>query len=73
MEDEDGRLFISEGSIPTIGWNRKEVDGHEGRRMRGSSQKGNRNDTSKPSNVGGFQYFERKDNEGFDGGIGQIV
>jgi hypothetical protein len=25
MEDADGRLFISEGSIPTIGWNRKEV------------------------------------------------
>jgi hypothetical protein len=23
--------------------------------------------------VGGFQYFERKDNEGFDGCIGQIV
>jgi hypothetical protein len=25
MEDADGRLFISEGSIPTIGWNRKEL------------------------------------------------
>jgi hypothetical protein len=25
MEDADGRLFISEGSIPTIGWNRKEA------------------------------------------------
>jgi hypothetical protein len=24
-EDLDGRLFISEGSIPTIGWNIKEV------------------------------------------------
>jgi hypothetical protein len=23
MEDADGRLFISEGSIPSIGWNRK--------------------------------------------------
>jgi hypothetical protein len=30
MEDVDVILFISEGSIPTIGWNRKEVDGHEG-------------------------------------------
>jgi hypothetical protein len=30
MEDADGRLFISEGSIPTIGWNRKEADDHEG-------------------------------------------
>jgi hypothetical protein len=36
MEDVDGRLFISEGSITTIGWNIKEVDGHEGRRMEGS-------------------------------------
>jgi hypothetical protein len=25
MEDAYGRLFISEGSIPTIGWNRKKV------------------------------------------------
>jgi hypothetical protein len=30
MEDVDGRLFILEGSIPTIGWNRKEADDHEG-------------------------------------------
>ena len=30
MEDVDGRLFILEGFIPTIGRNRKEVDGHEG-------------------------------------------
>jgi hypothetical protein len=30
MEDVDGRLFISEGSIPTIGWNRKEANDHEG-------------------------------------------
>jgi hypothetical protein len=33
MEDVDGRLFISEGSIPTIGRNRKESDGYEGRRI----------------------------------------
>jgi hypothetical protein len=30
MEDAYGGLFISEGSIPTIGWNSKEVDSHEG-------------------------------------------
>jgi hypothetical protein len=30
MEESDGRLFISEGSIPMIGWNIKEVDDHEG-------------------------------------------
>jgi hypothetical protein len=35
MEDEDGILFISEGSIPTIGWNSKEVDDHEGGIMGG--------------------------------------
>jgi hypothetical protein len=29
MEDADGRLFILEGSIPTIGQSRKEVNGHE--------------------------------------------
>jgi hypothetical protein len=30
MEDLDGILFKAEGYIPTIGWNRKEFDGHEG-------------------------------------------
>jgi hypothetical protein len=30
MEDVDGRVFISEGYIPTIGWNNKEFDGHGG-------------------------------------------
>jgi hypothetical protein len=30
MEDADGRLFILEGYIPTIGWSSKEADGHEG-------------------------------------------
>jgi hypothetical protein len=35
MEDADGRLFIIEVSIPTIGWNNKEADNLEGRRMGG--------------------------------------
>jgi hypothetical protein len=30
MEDADGRLFIIEGSIPTIEQSSKEADGHEG-------------------------------------------
>jgi hypothetical protein len=30
MEDENGILFISEGSIPTIGRIMNEVDDHEG-------------------------------------------
>jgi hypothetical protein len=30
MEDVDGRLFISKGSIPTIGRSSKEADDHEG-------------------------------------------
>ena len=30
MEDADERLFILEGSIPTIGRNNKEADDHEG-------------------------------------------
>jgi hypothetical protein len=30
MEDVDRILFISEGYIPTIRWNRKEGGGHEG-------------------------------------------
>jgi hypothetical protein len=38
--------------------------------MGDSCQKGSRNDTAEPSNIDGFQYFERKDNEGFDGHIG---
>jgi hypothetical protein len=29
MEYADGRLFISEGYIPTIDWNIKEDEGHE--------------------------------------------
>jgi hypothetical protein len=29
-KDVDKILFISEGSIPTIRWNMKEVDGQEG-------------------------------------------
>jgi hypothetical protein len=37
--------------------------------MGGSSQKGTRNDMTKPDNIGGIQYFERKDNEGVDGRI----
>jgi hypothetical protein len=28
---------------------------------------------AEPSSVSGFQYFQRKDNKGFDGRIGQIV
>jgi len=70
MEDADGILFILEGSISTIGWNSKEFDDHEGRRMGGSWQKGTRNDMDEPDSVDGFQYFERKDNEGVDGCIG---
>ena len=38
--------------------------------MGGSWQKGTRNDMTKSGNVGGFQYFERKDNKGVDGRIG---
>jgi hypothetical protein len=33
MEDADGRLFISEGSIPTIEWISKEANGYEELRM----------------------------------------
>ena len=66
MKDADGRLFISEGSIPTIDQSSKEVGDHEGQRMGYSWQKGSRNDTAEPGSVGGFQYFKRKDNEGFD-------
>ena len=67
MEDAYGRLFISEGSIPTIGWTKKEADDHEGQRMGGSGQKGTGNDTDEPNNIDGFQYFKRKDNKRNDG------
>ena len=69
MEDAYGRLFISEGSIPTIGWNNKEVDHHEGWIIGGSRQKGTTNDIIDPGSVDGFQYFKIKDNEGVDGCI----
>jgi hypothetical protein len=67
MEDENGRLFILEGSIPTIGWTSKEYNDHEGQIMGGSCQKGTRNDIAEPRNISGLQYFKRKDNKGFDG------
>jgi hypothetical protein len=41
--------------------------------MRGSLQKGTRNDTTDPGSVDAFQYFKRKDNKGDDGHIGYNV
>jgi hypothetical protein len=70
MEDVDEILFIPEGSIPTIGWNNKEVDDREGGRMAGSSQKGTMKNMAEPGSIDSFQYFKIKDNEGTDGLIG---
>jgi len=36
MEDANGRLSITEGYFPTVGWKSKEVGEYEGRRMGGS-------------------------------------
>ena len=33
MEDENGGLYVPEGSVPTIGRKRKIVDDYEGQRM----------------------------------------
>jgi hypothetical protein len=69
MEDADGRLFISEGSIPTIGWNNKELMAMKDEEWEVLDRKA-LGTIYEPGSVGGFQYFERKDNEGFDGRIG---
>jgi hypothetical protein len=70
MEDADGRLFISEGSIPTIGWNRKEATTMKDEEWEVLDRKALGTIQDEPGSVGGFQYFERKDNEGADGHIG---
>jgi hypothetical protein len=36
MEDVDARLFILEGSLPTVGQKNKATDEYEGQRMRNS-------------------------------------
>ena len=36
MEDENGGLYVPEGSIPTIGWKNKTIGDYEGGRMGGS-------------------------------------
>ena len=70
MEGENGGLYVPEGSVPVVGWKRKKAGGYEGLRMGGSLQKGTRNNTFVLGFVGGFQYFERKNNGGRDERIG---
>jgi len=70
MKDEDGVLFISEGSLPTVGRKSKIVDKYEGCRMVDSSLKGTGNNMDFPGRDIGFKYFEIKYNGGFDEHIG---
>ena len=70
MEDANGVLSVPERYIPTICKKNKIASDYEGWRMVGSWQKGTRNNTSVPSFVGVFQYFERKNNRGCDECIG---
>jgi hypothetical protein len=73
MEDADGRLFISEGSIPTIERSSKEAAAMKDEEWEILDRKALGTIQLSLASVGGFQYFERKDNEGFDGRVGQIV
>ena len=70
MEDANGRLSISEGSVFTIGRKSCKAGSHEGLRMEPSEQKGTRYHTAMPGSVGGFQYLKGEDNRRCDEGIG---
>jgi hypothetical protein len=70
MEDADGRLFISEGYIPTIGWNKKKSMAMKDEEWEVLDRKALGMIRLSLAALSGFQYFERKDNEGADGCIG---
>ena len=70
MEDVNGRLFILEGLVPTIGWKNKTTGDYEGWRMGGSWNKYTGNNMVVPRFVVEFQYLKRKDNRGCDEHIG---
>ena len=52
MEDVDGRLFVSERSIPTTERKSKEADEYDKHKMGYSRQKGTWNNIAMPSSVG---------------------
>ena len=69
MEDANGGLSLPKGFVPVVGWKIKTAGGYERWRIGGSWQKGIGNNTTMPGFIGGLQYFERKNNRGFDEGI----
>lgn len=73
MEDADGRLSVSERSIPTIEWKDKEADEYDRHRMGYSRQKGTWNNTAVPSGIDSVQYFKGNDNTRFNVGISQTI
>jgi len=54
VEDANGRLFVSERSVPTTDWKNKEDDEYDKHRMGDSQQKGTWNNTVVPRSVGGL-------------------
>ena len=66
MEDVDGRLFVSERSVPTIEQKNKEESGHDRRGMENSRQKGTQNNMVVPRGVSRLKYFKGNNNRGFD-------
>ena len=72
MEDENGGLYVPEGSVATTGRKSKTVKDYEGWRMGGSWQKGTRNNTAVHGFIGGFQYLKRKKIEGVMIALGNL-
>jgi hypothetical protein len=63
MEDADGRLFISEGSLPTIGKKEKQPTSMKDEEWEILDRKALGTIRLVPGSIDGFQYFKRKDNE----------
>lgn len=73
MEDVDGRLYVSERSIPMIGWKDKETDKYDRHIMGASRQKCTRNNTTVFGSINGIQNFKGDNNKGFNDNIGQTI
>jgi hypothetical protein len=73
MEDTDGRLFILKGYIPIIEWSNKKLMAMKDEEWEILNRKALGSNTTKLGSISSFQYLERKDKEGFDGCVDQIV
>jgi len=73
VEDENGRLFVSEIFLPNTEQKNKEADEYDEFIMGDSRQKGTKNNTVVSRSIGGIQHFKGNDNKRFNDGIGQNI